>query len=43
MTLCLSVHCCQGDDVTGLESDGDLTGGIAVTGNSPVRLETEKS
>lgn len=35
MTLCLSIHCWQGDDVTGLESDGDLTGGIAVTGNYP--------
>lgn len=34
-TLSLSIHCWQGDDVTGLESDGDLNGGIAVTGNYP--------
>ncbi len=31
--ITLSIHCWQGDDVVGLESDGDLTGGIAVTGN----------
>jgi len=31
--LALSVHCWQGDDVNGLESDGALTGGIMATGN----------
>lgn len=31
----LSIHCWQGDDVTGLESEGELTGGIMVTGNYP--------
>ena len=30
----VSMHCWQGDDVTGFENpDGDLTGGIQVTGN----------
>lgn len=31
----ISIHCWQGDDVAGFESDGDLTGGIQVTGNYP--------
>ena len=31
--LLLSIHCWQGDDVTGFESDGALTGGIMATGN----------
>ncbi len=32
----ISVHCWQGDDVGGFENpDGELTGGIAVTGNYP--------
>ncbi len=31
----LSIHCWQGDDVTGLESGGTLTGGIVATGNYP--------
>ena len=32
----VSVHCWQGDDVTGLESSGEaLSGGIQVTGNYP--------
>ena len=32
----ISLHCWQGDDVGGFEnSTGDLTGGIAVTGNYP--------
>lgn len=32
----VSIHCWQGDDVTGFESpDGDLTGGIQSTGNYP--------
>jgi len=29
----ISVHCWQGDDVTGFEGDGELSGGIQVTGN----------
>src|SRR5688572_27579519 len=32
----LSLHCWQGDDVGGFENPGgDLTGGIATTGNYP--------
>ncbi len=32
----VSIHCWQGDDVGGFENpDGDLTGGIQVTGNYP--------
>ncbi len=31
--LSLSIHCWQGDDVTGLEGGGELTGGIMTTGN----------
>ncbi len=32
----VSIHCWQGDDVKGFENpDGDLTGGIQVTGNYP--------
>ena len=32
----ISLHCWQGDDVGGFEnSSGELTGGIAVTGNYP--------
>jgi L-rhamnose isomerase len=32
----VSMHCWQGDDVTGLEANaGDLTGGIMATGNYP--------
>jgi len=32
----VSIHCWQGDDVSGFESpDGDLTGGIQTTGNYP--------
>ena len=34
----ISMHCWQGDDVTGFENpDGNLTGGIQVTGNYPGR------
>lgn len=29
----VSLHCWQGDDVTGFDQDGPLTGGIQVTGN----------
>ena len=31
----LAVHCWQGDDVTGFDHDGPLTGGIQTTGNYP--------
>ena len=31
----ISIHCWQGDDVTGFENDGALTGGIQATGNYP--------
>jgi L-rhamnose isomerase len=32
----ISLHCWQGDDVTGFENSGnDLSGGIATTGNYP--------
>ena len=35
-TVSISLHCWQGDDVSGFENpDGELTGGIAVTGNYP--------
>jgi L-rhamnose isomerase len=34
--VAISLHCWQGDDVGGFESDGgELTGGIAATGNYP--------
>lgn len=37
----LSMHCWQGDDVSGFENpDGELTGGIAVTGNYPGKAST---
>ena len=31
----ISIHCWQGDDVTGFENAGGPTGGIAATGNYP--------
>jgi L-rhamnose isomerase len=31
----ISIHCWQGDDLTGFESSGTLTGGITATGNYP--------
>lgn len=31
----VSMHCWQGDDVTGFEGAGELTGGIQATGNYP--------
>ncbi|HZJ77440.1 MAG TPA: L-rhamnose isomerase [Clostridia bacterium] len=31
----ISVHCWQGDDVSGFENSGSLSGGIAATGNYP--------
>lgn len=37
----ISLHCWQGDDVGGFESDGtDLGGGLAVTGNYPGKART---
>lgn len=36
----LSVHCWQGDDVTGFDHDGPLTGGIQTTGNYPGKART---
>ena len=31
----ISIHCWQGDDVIGFENAGELSGGIAATGNYP--------
>lgn len=31
----ISIHCWQGDDVIGFENSGELSGGIAATGNYP--------
>ena len=40
-TLPISLHCWQGDDVGGFESaGGELSGGIAVTGNYPGKART---
>lgn len=36
----VSLHCWQGDDVTGFDHDGPLTGGIQTTGNYPGRATT---
>lgn len=36
----VSLHCWQGDDVTGFDYDGPLTGGIQTTGNYPGRAKT---
>ncbi|MGI6714512.1 MAG: L-rhamnose isomerase [Bacilli bacterium] len=38
----ISLHCWQLDDVQGFESQGDLTGGIQVTGNYPGRARNFK-
>ena len=39
--ISISLHCWQGDDVSGFEDpDGALTGGIAVTGNYPGKART---
>lgn len=39
--IAISLHCWQGDDVSGFESqDGQLGGGLAVTGNYPGRART---
>ena len=36
----ISLHCWQGDDVTGFDHDGPLTGGIQTTGNYPGKART---
>ena len=36
----VSMHCWQGDDVTGFENAGSLTGGIQATGNYPGKART---
>ena len=36
----ISMHCWQGDDVTGFEGFGALSGGIAATGNYPGKART---
>ena len=36
----ISVHCWQGDDVTGFDSDQALSGGIQTTGNYPGKART---
>lgn len=35
LNVSISMHCWQGDDVTGFDSKGALTGGIQATGNYP--------
>jgi len=39
-TVALSLHCWQGDDVGGFENVGELSGGIAATGNYPGKART---
>ncbi len=39
-TVPVSLHCWQGDDVTGFDHDGPLTGGIQTTGNYPGKAST---
>jgi len=40
-TVPISLHCWQGDDVGGFEgADGDIGGGLAVTGNYPGKART---
>ena len=36
----VSIHCWQGDDVKGFDSDTELSGGIQTTGNYPGRART---
>ncbi len=38
----ISLHCWQGDDITGFDQDGPLTGGIQVTGNYPGKARNPK-
>lgn len=39
-TIPISMHCWQGDDVTGFENEGLLSGGIQATGNYPGKART---
>lgn len=39
-SISVSMHCWQGDDVIGFDGVGELTGGIATTGNYPGRART---
>ena len=36
----ISMHCWQGDDVTGFDHEGPLTGGIQATGDYPGKART---
>ena len=38
--VCVSVHCWQGDDVTGFDTAEALSGGIQTTGNYPGKART---
>lgn len=40
MQIPVALHCWQGDDVTGFDHDGPLTGGIQTTGNYPGKART---
>ena len=40
MKLPIAMHCWQGDDVTGFDFDGPLSGGIQTTGNYPGKATT---
>ncbi len=38
----VSIHCWQGDDVSGFENSGELSGGIQATGNYPGKARNAK-
>jgi L-rhamnose isomerase len=38
----ISIHCWQGDDISGFEGFGGASGGIMTTGNYPVKARTPK-
>ncbi|MBA7694679.1 L-rhamnose isomerase [subsurface metagenome] len=38
--IAISLHCWQGDDVGGFETNGGLSGGIVATGNYPGKART---
>ena len=40
--VAISMHCWQGDDVTGFDHDGPLSGGIQATGKYPGKARTPK-
>ena len=40
--VAISMHCWQGDDVTGFDHDGPLSGGIQATGHYPGKARTPK-